>query len=75
VFIVEKKYFIENLGNVWIEYDRQNDILYLHFATEIGDADEEVLSEDGDVVFRLKEGRLISVMVLNFSEKIGGTII
>jgi len=27
------------------------------------------------VVFRLKEGRLISVMVLNFSEKIGGTII
>jgi uncharacterized protein YuzE len=75
VFIVEKKYFIENLGNVWIEYDRQNDILYLYFTTEIGDADEEVLSEDGDVVFRLKEGRLISVMVLNFSEKIGGTII
>jgi len=72
---VEKKYFIENLGNVWIEYDRQNDILYLHFAAEVGDADEEVLSEDGDVVFRLKEGRLISVMVLNFSEKIGGTII
>lgn len=72
---MEKKYFIENLGNVWIEYDRQNDILYLYFTTEIGDADEEVLSEDGDVVFRLKEGRLISVMVLNFSEKIGGTII
>ncbi len=71
---MEKKYFIENPGSVWIEYDKQNDILYLNFATEIGDADEEVLSEDGDVVFRLKEGRLISIMVLNFSEKIGAAI-
>jgi len=72
---VERKYFIENLGNMWIEYDKQNDILYLNFATEIGDADEEVLSEDGDVVFRLKEGRLVSIMVLNFSEKIGAAIL
>ncbi|WP_448578109.1 DUF2283 domain-containing protein [Thermosphaera sp.] len=71
---MEKKYFIENPGSVWIEYDKQNDILYLNFAAEIGDADEEVLSEDGDVVFRLKEGRLISIMVLNFSEKIGAAI-
>ncbi|QOR95097.1 DUF2283 domain-containing protein [Thermosphaera chiliense] len=60
---------------MWIEYDKQNDILYLNFATEIGDADEEVLSEDGDVVFRLKEGRLVSIMVLNFSEKIGAAIL
>ncbi|WP_227410910.1 DUF2283 domain-containing protein [Thermosphaera chiliense] len=72
---MERKYFIENLGNMWIEYDKQNDILYLNFATEIGDADEEVLSEDGDVVFRLKEGRLVSIMVLNFSEKIGAAIL
>lgn len=72
---MERKYFIENLGNMWIEYDKQNDILYLNFTAETGDADEEVLSEDGNVVFRLKEGRLVSIMVLNFSEKIGAAIL
>jgi len=72
---LEKKYFVENIGNAWIEYDRQNDILYINFTDETSDADEEVLSEDGDVVFRLKEGRLISLMILNFSEKIGATIL
>ncbi len=64
-----KEYRIKDLDKIWIEYDRQNDILYINFGYDIEDADEEFLSGDGDIVIRIKEGRVVSMMIMNFSEK------
>lgn len=71
----KKEYSIGELGDVWLDYDRQNDILYINFGETPEEADEEVLSEDGDIAFRIKEGRIVSIMIMRFSEKIGVTII
>ena len=64
-----KEYRIKDLDKIWIEYDRQNDILYINFGYDIEDADEEFLSGDGDIIIRIKEGRVVSMMIMNFSEK------
>jgi len=67
------KYSVDSLDKVWFEYDRQNDILYINFGYDVEDADEEVLSGE-DVVLRIKDGRVVSIMVLRFMEKLGITI-
>lgn len=70
-----RKYFIENPEKAEIEYDRQSDILYIFFTRDVLEADEEILSEDGDIAYRIKGGAIISVMIMNFSQKIGGYIL
>jgi len=67
------EYKVADTDKIWFEYDRQNDILYIHFGTDIEDADEELLSGE-DVVLRIKNKRIVSIMVMNFMEKIGITI-
>ncbi len=62
---------IRDLDKIWMEYDRQNDILYINFGYDIEDADEEFLSGNGDIVVRIKNGRVVSLMIMNFSEKAG----
>ena len=69
----EEKYVLADVKNVWFEYDRQNDILYINFGTDIEDADEEILSGE-DIVLRIKNKRVLSIMVMGFMEKIGITI-
>lgn len=64
-----KEYKISDLDKIWMEYDRQNDILYINFGYDIEDADEEFLSGDGDIVVRIKNGRVVSIMIMNFSDK------
>lgn len=64
-----KEYRISDLDKIWMEYDRQNDILYINFGYDIEDADEEFLSGDGDIVVRIKNGRVVSIMIMNFSDK------
>lgn len=71
----KRVYMIENPERIEIEYDRQSDILYIFFDKNIEDADEELLSDDGDTAFRIKEGRIVSIMVMNFSNKLGGVIL
>ncbi|OYT40320.1 MAG: hypothetical protein B6U89_02550 [Desulfurococcales archaeon ex4484_58] len=66
-------YHIGDLENIWFEYDRQNDILYINFGYDIEDADEEFLSGE-DVIVRIKNKRVVSIMIMNFMEKIGVTI-
>ncbi len=66
----KKTYTIGDLDKIWLEYDKQNDILYINFGYDIEDADEEFLSGE-DIVVRIKEGRVVSLMVMNFSEKTG----
>lgn len=65
-----KEFGIRDLDKIWMEYDRQNDILYINFGYDIEDADEEFLSGQ-DIVVRIKNGRVVSIMVMNFSEKAG----
>mgnify|MGYP000495220816 CR=1 FL=1 len=65
-----KEFRIRDLDKIWMEYDRQNDILYINFGYDIEDADEEFLSGQ-DIVVRIKNGRVVSIMVMNFSEKAG----
>lgn len=64
-----KEYRISDLDKIWMEYDRQNDILYINFGYDIEDADEEFLSGDGDIVVRIKNRRVVSIMIMNFSDK------
>ncbi len=65
----KKEYRIGDLDKIWIEYDRQNDILYINFGYDIEDADEEFLSGNGDIVVRIKNGKVVSIMIMNFSDK------
>ncbi len=66
-----KMYSIKDLDKIWIEYDKQNDILYINFGYDIEEADEEFLSKDEDIVVRIKDGRVVSIMIMNFSGKAG----
>ncbi|WFO75430.1 DUF2283 domain-containing protein [Desulfurococcaceae archaeon MEX13E-LK6-19] len=66
----EKEYRIKDLDKIWIEYDKQNDILYINFGYDIEDADEEFLSGE-DIIVRIKDGRVVSITIMNFSEKTG----
>ncbi len=71
--MVDKEYSIGNLNRVWLEYDRQNDILYINFGEHVEEADEEVMSGE-DIVLRIKDNQIVSIMIMNFMEKIGITI-
>ena len=65
-----KDLLIGNLSNIWFEYDQQNDILYINFGYDIEDADESFLTEN-DVAVRIKNGRVVSLTVFDFTKKIG----
>ncbi len=64
---------IDDLSNTWFEYDRQNDILYINFGYDIEDADESFLT-DNDIAVRIKEGKVVSLTVFDFSKKISNEI-
>lgn len=59
-----------DVSRVWFEYDKQNDILYINFGYDIEDADESILA-DNDVVIRIKDGKVVSLTVFEFSKKVG----
>jgi len=60
---------VGDINNIWFEYDRQSDILYINFGYDIEDADESILTEN-DVVVRIKNGRVVSLTVFNFARKV-----
>lgn len=70
----EKQYYVKTPVNIDLMYDKQNDTLYIYFNSEEM-PEEEVLSEDGDVVLGFKEGKLIVIQITKFSEKIGSYIL
>lgn len=70
----EKQYHVKIPINIDLIYDKQNDTLYIYFDPEEM-PEEEVLSEDGDVVLGFKEGKLIVIQITKFSEKIGSYIL
>ncbi len=64
------KLLIGDIKNIWFEYDRQNDILYINFGYDIEDADESFLTEN-DIAIRIKNGRVVSITVFDFSRRVG----
>jgi uncharacterized protein YuzE len=63
-----RRLIVEDIDKLWIEYDKQNDILYINFGTE--EADESVMIDD-DVIVRMREGKLVGIVVNNFSKRAG----
>jgi len=59
---------VGSLRELWLEYDKQNDILYINFGRE--EPDEEVMLDD-DVVVALRGDKIISISIYNFSRRVG----
>ncbi|GBF09745.1 hypothetical protein apy_14700 [Aeropyrum pernix] len=63
-----KNLVVEDLSKLWIEYDRNTDTLYISFGE--GEPDESVLIGD-NIIANIREGRLISIIVTDFSRLAG----
>jgi uncharacterized protein YuzE len=61
---------IEDIEKVWFEYDKQSDILYIHFADPEEEAEEAIMTEN-EIVFRIKDGKLLGMTIMEFSRKSG----
>jgi len=61
---------IGDVNNIWFEYDKQNDILYINFGYDIEDADESFLTEN-DIAVRIKNNKVVSLTVFDFAKRIG----
>jgi len=57
---------VGNVEELWIEYDKQNDILYIYFGRE--EADESIMLDD-DTVILISEDRLVGIIISNFSQR------
>jgi len=67
----KRSYELADVENIWFEYDRQNDILYINFGYDVEDADESILT-NSNVVVRIKRGKVVSLTVFDFSKRVGG---
>jgi len=67
---VKRELTIADVEHIWLEYDRQNDILYINFGYDVEDADESFLTEN-DIVVRIKNGKVVSLTVFDFSKRVG----
>lgn len=67
---MSREFTIANLDDMWFEYDRSSDILYINFGEDVEEIDEAILVGD-DIVVRIKGGRIVSITVNNFSKKVG----
>ena len=63
-----KEFKLRNVDSLWVEYDRQNDILYLNFGME--DADESFMVDE-DIAVSIKSGYIVGIMIMNFSRRAG----
>jgi len=67
---VGREFIVSDLEDMWLEYDRSSDILYINFGDDVEDIDEALLVGE-DIVVRIKGGRLVSITINNFSKKAG----
>ena len=59
---------IASLEELWIEYDKQNDILYINFGKE--EPDESIMIDD-DVIVNIRGDRIVGIVVQGFSRRAG----
>ena len=53
--------------NLWSHYDREGDVLYLHF-TKPNRADDSEMTDD-DIIIRYEKGEVIGLTILNVSKR------
>ncbi len=61
-----KNLIIEDPENIWIEYDKVGDTLYLGFTKD--EADETIMLEN-DIIINIKDNKIVSLLIPNFKEK------
>ncbi len=66
----KRELLIGDIEHIWLEYDKQSDILYINFGYDVEDADESILTEN-DIVIRIKDGKVVSLTIFDFSRKVG----
>ena len=59
---------IGDLRELWIEYDRQTDTLYINFGRE--EPDESIMLED-DVIVNIKGDKVVGIVIMEFSRRAG----
>ncbi len=59
---------VPDLRELWLEYDRVSDTLYIHFGKE--EAEETIMVDDNLIAY-VTGNRLVGVAVLNASKKLG----
>jgi uncharacterized protein YuzE len=64
------EYKIKKLDDIWIDYDRSADTLYINFGDEVEEVDEAILVGE-DIIVRIKNGEIVSITINNFSKRIG----
>ncbi|HDD26229.1 MAG TPA: DUF2283 domain-containing protein, partial [Acidilobales archaeon] len=68
--VKKRELLISDIEHIWLEYDKQSDILYINFGYDVEDADESILTEN-DIVIRIKDGKVVSLTIFDFSRKVG----
>lgn len=61
--------FVLKYKNLWANYDREADVLYVHFKKP-NHADNSELTED-DIIIRYENDEIVGMSVLNASKRIG----
>lgn len=61
-----KNLIVEDPENIWMEYDKVGDTLYIGFSK---DEEEETIMLENDMIINIKDNRLISLLIPNFKEK------
>ena len=59
---------IGDVSSMWIDYDKQNDILYIGFGRE--EAEESILLDD-DIVVAIRGDRIVGITVMDFARRVG----
>ncbi len=57
---------VKNIKKIWIEYDKQTDILYIYFGKE--EAEESLMLEN-DIIVLVNKDELVGIVVNNFGQK------
>ena len=60
-------YFLK-YKKIWVDYDQEADVLYLHFKKP-NHADNSEMTED-DIIIRYEKGEIIGVSFLNASQRV-----
>ena len=58
---------IASLRELWVEYDKQNDILYINFGRE--EPDESIMLDD-DIIVSVRGDKIVGISIYNFSRRV-----